>query len=244
MIGRTLIPSYLEHNHIDSLRFQLCEIIYSDYKGATFFLSQMVKEKEDVFKNVTQFIASNPELLNYKDNSSYWYPYSDVDGTKDLQLNSSFYPNVDDEITYFCKEDEDKFDHEDYLFDPVKLMFFLMCRDITKMDCSSEEAQKILQLNNQIFKALIEVVGDPVSYNNRTNHEHMEYYFKARKESHEKSMNDNYYNDDVKEMMKREYDSLNNFVYLLEEAFIVTNQYELSQKITSKDNNIKQKIKV
>lgn len=45
---RVLVPSYSQKNHSDTLRFELCEIIYENYKGATFFLDDLLNEKRIV----------------------------------------------------------------------------------------------------------------------------------------------------------------------------------------------------
>lgn len=71
---KTLNSIYLKNNHIKSLRHELCEIIYKDYKGTTFFLYQMIIQKERVIEDLKNFIKKHPEIYNFKENSSYYYP--------------------------------------------------------------------------------------------------------------------------------------------------------------------------
>lgn len=171
---KILTPSYLNRNHVDSLRFQLCEIIYEDYKCATFFLDQQLMQKQEALNHVNEFLKKHPEILEYKNDSQYWYPYQNVDGTQNLSLYREFYPNTDGEITYFCKEGENSFATFEYMYDPVKLHFFLMCNDIREMDCHSDTAKEIIQINNELFKILFENVGDTISYNGKNTLEHIE----------------------------------------------------------------------
>lgn len=242
MVGRTLIPSYLETNYIDSLRFQLCEIIFDDYKGTTFFLDQMLNEKEKTLEKTKNFLITHPELFNEKDNSSYWYPYPNVDNSKGQFIYNQFYPNTEGEITYFCKKGEDSFDTQDYLVDPVKLIFLIMCRDIKKMDCESDTAKKILKINNELFQIVIEAVGDTIDYNNRSNLEQMSNFLKEKKEHLKETLSDPLF-EDMKEKIEKEYNEFNVSIPLLEEMFIVANQYALSKAIAPKDEKV-QKVKI
>lgn len=237
MTFRELIPSYLENNHIGNLRHQLCEIIYDDYKGTTFFLDKMLQQKINCLNEVYNFIKENPELLQYKNNSQYWYPYEDVDGSKNLSIYRDFYPNKEDEITYFYKKDElnkDKntlFYGYDYLFDPAKLHFILMCKDISQMDCNSPNAKEILKVNNELFKVLFDIVGDTISYSNDNTIEHMQKYIQSYFDEQERIENDFSYDNDFKTMLLRDSRKFTDNVALLNQAFIVCNHDKLEKEL-------------
>jgi hypothetical protein len=233
MIGRVLIPSYLENNHIDDLRYQLCDIIYNDYKGATFFLNRMLEQKLNVLNKVYQFIKDNPGISQYKEDSKFWHPYENVDGTKNLSLYNDYYPNTDDEITHFCKESEsrDSYKYNDYLLDPVKIQFVLMCDDISKMDCDSEIAKEIIKINNELFKVLFDIVGDTINYNNQNTLEHMQRYIQSYFEQQNEIKNNPNYDDDFKEYLLRSSLRVTDNIELLNQAFIVANENKLQKEL-------------
>lgn len=243
---KILTPSYLNKNYTDSLRYELCDMLYNDYKGTTFFLNQQLVQKKAVLSNIYEFFKEHPEISEYKGSSKYWYPYENVDGTQNFSLFGDFYPNTNGGITYFCKENEQNFIISDYMHDPVKLHFFLMCNDIKKMDCHSDIAKEIIQINNELFKLLFEKVGDVISYNGKNTLEHIQEYIQNHLDEEEKIKNDSLssYSQDYKNLLLRSCRSFNDFSYLLNEAIIICQenklQYELSTKKDPK--KIKQKI--
>jgi hypothetical protein len=237
MTFRTLIPSYLESNHIDSLRHELCDIIYNDYKGTTFSLSGMLEEKTEVLNKVYKFIKEHPELSQYKEDSKYWYPYKNVDGSGNLSIYKEYYPNTDGEITYFLKKEERKSDMKnlfkgyDYLFDPVKIQFILMCIDIPKMDCEDKLAKEIIKINNELFKVLFDTVGDTINYDNKNTLEHMQRYFKSYFDEQEEIKNDPKYKDEFKEYLLNKSRMFTDNIELLDQAFIVANENKLQKEL-------------
>lgn len=180
-----LAPSYLEKNHQDTLRYELCEIIYSIYKYTTFRLDKQLNDKKHVLKELYVFLKQHPEIEQHKNDSGYWYPYENVDGSKNLKLHTNFYPNTSGEITFFSKEDNYDMKNYDYLVDPVKLQFFLMCNDVSSMDTSSTTAQQIIHINNQLFQMLHEVIGDTISYNNKNTLQHVRDFLNTSNSNHQ-----------------------------------------------------------
>ena len=243
MTYRTLIPSYSESNHIDTLRYDLCEIIYNDYKGPTFFLNDMLKQKKDVLKKIKSFVKKYPEIVENKGNSEYWYPYPNVDGNQDLKFHSSFYPDTNDEITYFCKG-ENEISKSDYLFDPVKLHFFLMCQDIKKMNCESDTAKEIVKINNALFMVLLQTVGDTVSYNGLTTLEHIHKYIQDGKEAKIACEKNPDYGVDLKQMIVRDYDSFNDYIFLIDEPIAFCRDYVLRNELAVHQEPKKSKKKI
>jgi hypothetical protein len=244
MTSRTLIPSYSENNHINDLRYQLCDIIYDDYKGATFTLVEMLQEKSTVLNKVYSFLKAHPEISQHKEDSKFWYPYENVDGSKNLSLHNYFYPNTDDEITYFAKKGEKALEHYDYLFDPVKLQFVLMCTDIKKMDCTSENAKEIIKINNELFKVLFDTVGDTINYSNQNTFEHMNRYTQSYFEEENRIKNDSTYDDEYKDYLLRNSRNFTDNIELLNQAFIVANENKLQKELPINTDTKKQKKKI
>lgn len=243
---KILTPSYLDKNHIDTLRFELCEIIYENYKTRTFFLDQQLIQKQEVLSKVYAFFKNHPEISEHKGDSQYWYPYQNVDGTQNLSLYREFYPNNDGEITYFCKEGEDVFTISDYMYDPVKLHFFLMCNDIREMDCHSDTAKEIIQINNELFHILFENIGDTISYHGKNTLEHIQEYIQHSLDAVENIQNDPdpSYTQDYKNILLRSYRSFNDFSYILNEIITVCKKDKLQNELLIKEESkhIKRKI--
>lgn len=61
-----------------------------------------------------------------------------------------------------------------------------MAKDISQMDINSDNAKKIVQLNYDIFKILLDVVGDTIDYQSINTFTYIEKYI----ESNEKVIND------------------------------------------------------
>ena len=181
---KTLNSIYLKNNHIKSLRHELCEIIYKDYKGTTFFLYQMIIQKERVIEDLKNFIKKHPEIYNFKENSSYYYPYENVNKDIEPYLYFDFYIDNKDNAVHFGKGNE--ISVYDYLLDPLKIQFSIMAKDISQMDINSDNAKKIVQLNYDIFKILLDVVGDTIDYQSINTFTYIEKYI----ESNEKVIND------------------------------------------------------
>lgn len=238
MTFRELIPSYLKSNHIGDLRHELCDIIYNDYKGTTFFLNVMLQEKTEVLNKVYKFIKENSEISDYKEDSKYWYPYENVEGSKNLSIYSDFYPNTDDEITFFGKSGDkingkkNLFDGYDYMLDPVKLQFILMCDDIVKMDCTSDTAKEIIKINNELLKVLFDTVGDTINYANKNTLEHMQKYTQSYLDEQEKIKNDPTYKDDYKDYLLNKSRKFTDNIELLNPAFIVANENKLQKELS------------
>jgi hypothetical protein len=239
-----LTPSYLDKNHRNTLRYELCEIVYSDYKGKTFFLDHQLRQKKIVLEKVYDFLNKHPEISEYKEDSKYWYPYENVDGSKKLSLYTEFYPNTEDEITYFCKKGEKEFDHSDYLLDPVKMHFMLMCDDIRTMDCDSDLAKEIIKINNEIFKVLFDTVGDTISYNGFNTLEHIEKYIKDTKLEAEKAKNDSTYSEELKDLISRDFNRFNQSLYALDDVIIICNENKLQKELLVKEESKKVKRKI
>jgi hypothetical protein len=191
----------------------------------------MLEEKTEALNKVYKFIKDNPEISNYKEDSKYWYPYENVDGSGNLSLHRDFYPNTDDEITYFCKKNEKSYEHYDYLFDPVKLQFVLMCVDIGKMDCRSEMAQEIIKINNELFKVLFDTVGDTINYANQNTLEHMTRYTQSHLEEQDRIKNDTSYDNDYKNYLLDKSRMVTDNFNFLSEAFIIVNESKLRNEL-------------
>jgi small-conductance mechanosensitive channel len=142
---KTLTSIYLKNNHIKSLRHELCEIIYKDYKGTTFFLSQMLEDKERVLEDINNFIKTHPEIYNFKENSLFYYPYENVNKEIEPYLYFDFYIDNDNNAVHFGKKGE--MFVSDYLLDPLKIQFSIMAKDISQMDIDSDVAKKVINLN-------------------------------------------------------------------------------------------------
>jgi len=241
---RVLVPSYLKNNHTDSLRHELCEIIYNDYKGRTFTLDRMLEEKKEVLKKVYDFFKDHAEIAQYKEDSKYWYPYENVNGSKNLRIYNQFYPNTEDEITYFCKEGEDSFKNSDYLFDPVKIQFLLMCQDIRTMDCNSKTAKEIIKINNELFKVLFEKIGETINYSGKNTLESINEYIKKCVDLENEARNNTEHTQEYRDMLVRDYRRFNESAYLLEKAIIVCNADQLEKELPHANitKNTKKKI--
>lgn len=234
MSYRILIPSYTKESQKNTLRYELCEIIYEHYKATTFFVSAVLKDKIDTLEKVKKFFKTHPEILQYKDNEKYWYPYENVDGTRNLNLYVNFYPNTSEEITYFCKEEEENHKDYDYLFDPLKLHFFLMRTDVKQMNNDSENAKKIISINNELFSILLENVGDVKSYNGLKTLQHINKAFEETKEKIEEIKNNSKYDKILKNELSRSYIDMNKSSHIFNDVQKMCYEYKLKKELPHK----------
>jgi hypothetical protein len=213
--------TYLENNHIDSLRHQLCDIIYNDVKGAIFSIDTMLHKKLNTLNKVYSFLKNHPEILQYKDDSKYWYPYENVNGDAHLQLYSEYYPNTSLNVTYFSKTADKKHSICEYLFDPVKLQFFIICENIRVMDCDSDTAKEIMKINNELFKVLLDTVGETISYNKLNTLEVMEKYIDNSINEENDIKTGNKYSESIKDLILDDYSRFNEKIPLLNETIVI-----------------------
>ena len=111
-----------------------------------------------------------------------------------------------------------------------------MCEDIRKMDCNDELAKEIIKINNQLFQIVIEVVGETINYSGYNNLEHMNSFLEKREKSVQEGMNDARFSQEMKEVIKREYDRFNDAISFLDDAFIIANQCALDKKMIIQEN--------
>lgn len=234
---RTLIPSYSDKDERNSDRFKLCEIVYEDYKGTTFHLTQMLEEKKQVLKKLKTYIKSHPELASHYENSAYWYPFKNVDGTRSLNPYSEYYPNTQKEITYFCQEGKDNLNHSDYLFDPVKLQVLIMCKDLRDMDLNSDVAQEIIKINNNIFKLLFDTIGDTINYSGENTFEQINNIIQASLQEQEKIEASTEYTQELKEMILKRTYRFNENIHYIQEAMIICQYDKLNNAIPTKSQS-------
>lgn len=244
---RVLIPSYLNKDYRQSLRYELCEILYSDYKSRTFFLDRMLEQKKTVLEKLTNFVETNPELKNHKNSTSYWYPFPGVSNTDNLRLYNDFYPNDNGEITYFCKEGENSWEYSDYLSDPVKIQLTLMCNDLNTMMVDNKTAKEIVEINDQIFNITLSVVGDTLNYAGQNNSEYIKNYMSKNKENEDGIKSNVQYDADFKDMLLRSIHRFNENTKYLESAIVNCERASLQEAImpqSSSDRDRERKIKI
>lgn len=237
MENEILEVTYLSSNHIDSLRYQLCDILYNDYKGTTFFLNQQLAQKKQTLKELHSFVKQHPEIYDYKNNSQYYYPYENVTAESNTSFFTDFYFTNNNAITYFGKEGSTHYEVQDYLIDPLKLQFYLMCQDISKMDCDSDTAKKIIAVNNQIFSTVLDIVGDTVSYQNIHTLGHIEKYIATNIQGQKDAENDTKHAQDYKDYMIRQYRRFNDHSHLIKDAISILEEYKLQNTLPQKTTN-------
>lgn len=244
MTMKTLTTTYLEKNHINTLRHDICEIVYKDYKGATFFLSHMVEEKKIVLTLLLDYIKKNPDIYQYKNDSSYWYPYENVEPGSSNMFYNDYYIDTKDNAVHFVKESPlNNTTTYDYLLDPVKIQFLLMSRDISKMDCQSPNAKEIISLNQEIFETLYDVVGDPLNYEGKNNLNYFEEYILNNQERRKEIKDDKNMEIQFKRHSLSHLDSfLDNLIHI-SGALTLCRKDKLEKKLNSNNKvNIKSKI--
>lgn len=241
---KTLEESYSQEQFFDTLRYELCEIIYHDYKGRTFTAEQMLYEKKEVLNKIKDFIKKHPELSDYKDDNNYWYPYPNVANHELKNFYSDFYFDDKDGITYFRKEkkewdnlkNRELFDGYDYLFDPVKIQFFIIAQDINSLDLEGINAKKIMAINFELFHILLNTIGDIPSYQGLNTLEHMELYIQKIID-YPKEIEAGDYTTDLKNMILH---SANKSIKLLpafNDVLAICRHYKLDNVLN--DNNTK-----
>ena len=222
----------------DRLRFELCDIVYADYKGATFFLNHMRDEKRAVLERLRVFVSEHgDELSSVRGDSAFWYPRKRQGPGIPYDIFSNHYKDVEGRFVSASEKghgdwNEEFFKGYDYFMDPLKIMFHLACNDPWKMDMGSELAKEIVGINIEIFAVLAEVVGDPPLPGGMGMGDVAREYF-AGVEKNRRETEDSNFSDHYKDAQRRRYEDWQAAKVLLAPMFSMVEAMELKLKTKS-----------